>query len=297
MIAHVYAAEHFPSVPLNAALARPAAEQDVLGELVVASSPTEQNFAGEPQEWRLADWEDHLLEPVDLHPHAAGPNADDPEIFHMAVRLHPADPELHPPEWAEIAQRLARVTGLNVPGADHTCRWVALQAQPARLDLVANLIRSDGIWARQPHPLHPALVEECRRIEDDLGLVPAQPRQGRPLTAMPPAARPALPKTTADQSPPAVAAQLAALMCQLADEPNGPLAAVRNLAEQAAHRLEELPHSYGPDAAHRLELIARHLFGIQQDLEAAAGLPGANQRPLTTRLPAAPSAAPARRAR
>ncbi|WP_030359151.1 hypothetical protein [Streptomyces alboflavus] len=300
MIAHVLEAEHFPSLPLSVALGRPVAEQDVLGEVVVAHSHTEHSYAqGSPQEWMFADWEDHLLEPVSLHPYAAGPGANAPEIFHLAVRLHPTDRALHPSEWAEIAQRLAHVTGLTVPGTEQTCRWVALQAQPGRLDIIANLIRSDGVWARQPHLLHRALMDECRRIEDDLGLVPAQPRQGRPLTAMLPAARPALPRATEDQSPPFVAAQLATLMCQLADETNGPIASVRGLVEQAAHRLEELPHAYGPDAGHRLEWIARRLYGIQQDLEAiAADLPGGNQRAaMAPRVPAAPLGAPARRSR
>ncbi|MFE0129977.1 relaxase/mobilization nuclease [Streptomyces sp. NPDC059037] len=298
MIAHVLEAEHFPSLPLSVALARPVAEQDVLGEVVVAHSPTEHSYAqGSPQEWMFADWEDHLLEPVSLHPYAGGPNANDPEIFHLAVRLHPTDRALHPPEWTEIAQRLARVTGLTVPGTGQTCRWVALQVQPGRLDVIANLIRSDGVWAHQPHLLHRVLMDECRHIEDDLDLVPAQPRQGRPLTAMLPTARPTLPRAAEDQSPPFVAAQLATLMCQLADEANGPIASVRGVVEQAAYRLEELPHAYGPDAGHRLELIARRLYGIHQDLEAtAADLPGANQRAaLATHVPAAPR--PARRSR
>ncbi|ALO96691.1 hypothetical protein SHL15_5627 [Streptomyces hygroscopicus subsp. limoneus] len=300
MIAYIHAAEFFPSIPLSAALDRPIAEQDVLGDLVVASAPLDASVAeGGPQEWMFADWEEYLIAPQSLHPYAAGPNGNDPEIFHMAVRLHPADRELHRPEWAEIAQRLTRVAGLAPAGDEHACRWVALQARPGRLDVIANLIRDDGAWARQPYPLARALMEECRRIEADLGLVPAQSQGGRPLTADLPAQCPALPGTVADQSPPAVAAQLATLMCQLADETNGPIASVRSLVEQAAHRLEELPHSYGPDAAHRLELLARRLYGIQQDLEAtAADLPGASQRAAhATRPPAAPGAMPARRTR
>ncbi|MEU1149419.1 hypothetical protein ACFYO9_38375 [Streptomyces sp. NPDC005863] len=300
MIPYIQEAEFSPSIPLTAALDHPIAEQDVLGDLVVASAPLDSSVAeGSSQEWMFADWEEYLLAPQSPHPYAAGPNANDPEIFHMTVRLHPADRELSTPEWAEIAQRLSRIAGLAPSGDEQACRWVALQARPGRLDAIANLIRGDGVWARQPYPLVRALMEECRRIEADLSLVPAQPQGGRPLTARLPPQRPALPRPVAGQAPPAAAAQLATLMCQLADENTGPIASVRGLVEQAAHQLEELPHSYGPEAGHRLEWIARRLYGIQQDLKVtAADLPGANQRAaLTTRAPAAPHPAPARRSR
>ncbi|MFD9484645.1 relaxase/mobilization nuclease [Streptomyces sp. NPDC059991] len=268
---------------------------------MVASAPLDPNAAeGSPKDCTFADWEEYLLGPQHLRPYsAARPGVHGPEIVHMAVRLHPADRELRPLEWAEIAQRLTRATGLAPAGDEHACRWVALQAHPGRLDVIANPIRADGIRARQPSPVHEALRNECRLIEADLGLVPAQPRGGRPLIAQLPTPRPVLPRAVADQSPPAVAAQLATLMCQLADETNGPIASVRGLVEKAAHRLEELPHAYGPDAGHRLELIARRLYGIQQDLEAtAADLPGGNQRAtLTTHAAAAPRPAPARRSR
>ncbi|WP_282793111.1 hypothetical protein [Streptomyces sp. CC224B] len=301
MIPLICESQFFPSVSLSAALGRPIAEQDVLGELVVASASLDSSIAeGGPKEWMFADWEEYLLAPQSLHPYAAGPNGHDPEIFHMAVRLHPADRELSPPEWAEIAQRLTRVTGLAPTGDEHACRWVvALQARPGRLDVIANPIRDDGTRARQPWPVHEALRNECRLIEVDMGLVSTQPRGGRPLTAHVLPQHLAMPRPVADQSPSAVAAQLATLMCQLADETSGPIASVRSLVERAVYRLEELPHSYGPAAGHRLEWIARRLYGIQRDLEAAAAdLPGANQRVgLTTRAPAAPHPAPARRSR
>lgn len=202
MIPYIHPAEFFPSIPLSAALDRPVAEQDVLGDLVVASAPLDSSVAeGGPKEWMFADWEEYLIAPVGLHPCAAGPNVGDPEIFHMAVRLHPADRDVRPPEWAEIAQRLTRVAGLAPAGDEHACRWVALQARPGRLDVIANLIRGDGAWARQPHPLARVLMEECWRIEADLGLVPAQPHGGRPLTVQLPAQRPLLPRAVADPSP------------------------------------------------------------------------------------------------
>ncbi|MVO90302.1 relaxase/mobilization nuclease [Streptomyces sp. p1417] len=291
MIARLYEGESFPSIALSAALGRPIAEQDVLADVVAASAPLDSGgAAGSREAWRFADWQEYLLAPRDLHPHAAAPGADEPEIFHLAVRLHAADRTLRPPEWSEIAERLARAAGLTVPGAKQACRWVALQARPGRLVLVANLIRGDGGWARQPYPLREALRGECRRIEADLGLVSAQPHGGRrPLTAERPA----------DQSPPAVAARLATLVVQLADEATGPLAAVRGMVEQTAYQLAELPHAYGPEAGHRLEWIARRLHGIQQDLDAtAAGLPGHRQRAGTAaRRPLQPPAASSPRCR
>lgn len=299
MIPLIWESQFFPSISVSAALGRPIAEQDVLGDLVVACAPVDSSIVEGPKEWTFADWEEYLLAPQFLHPYSAGLNANAPEIFHMAVRLHPADRELSPPEWAEIAERLTRVTGFAPAAEGHVCRWVALQARPGRLDVIANPIREDGIRARQPWPVHEALRNECRLIEVDLALVPAQPRGGRPLSPRLSAQCPSLPRTVTEQSPPTVTAQLATLMCQLADETNGPIASVRGLVEQAAHRLEELPHAYGPDAGHRLELIARRLYGIQQDLEAtAADLPGAKQRAsLVTQVPAAPGPAPARRPR
>ncbi|MET9550107.1 hypothetical protein ABZY36_33090 [Streptomyces sp. NPDC006627] len=300
MIPLICESQFFPSISVSAALGRPIAEQDVLGDLVVASAPVDCSVAeGGPKEWMFANWEEYLRTPQSLHPHAAGPNANAPEIFHLAVRLHPADRDLRRPEWAEIAQRLTRATGLAPAGDEHACRWVALQARPGRLDVIANPIREDGTRARQPWPVHEALRNECRLIEVDLGLVPAQPGGGRPLTAHLPYQSPSLPPPVTEESPPAVAALLATLMYQLADETNGPIASVRGLVEQAAHRLEELPHSYGPAAGHRLEWIARRLYGIQQDLKAAAAdLPAANEHAtLAPRMPAAPHPTPARRSR
>ncbi|MEJ8650643.1 hypothetical protein WKI65_21720 [Streptomyces sp. MS1.AVA.3] len=73
---------------------------------------------------------------------------------------------------------------------------------------------------------------------------------------------------------------------------------MRGLVEQAAHRLDHLPGADGPDSAHQLELIARRLYGIQQDLDAtAAGLPTATPpgrarpTPHAMRATAAPASA------
>ncbi|WP_435532594.1 hypothetical protein [Streptomyces violaceusniger] len=66
-------------------------------------------------------------------------------------------------------------------------------------------------------------------------------------------------------------AQLARVLTQLADEQDGPLATVRGLVEHTAHRIARQPGVAGTDTAHRLELIARRLHAIQQDLDTTAG--------------------------
>ncbi|WP_324609390.1 hypothetical protein [Streptomyces sp. NRRL S-378] len=62
-------------------------------------------------------------------------------------------------------------------------------------------------------------------------------------------------------------AQLAAILSQLADEQTGPLATVRGLVEHTAHRIAHQPDAASTATAHCLELIARRLYGIQQDLD------------------------------
>ncbi|MFE0087656.1 hypothetical protein [Streptomyces sp. NPDC058991] len=69
---------------------------------------------------------------------------------------------------------------------------------------------------------------------------------------------------------PTASAQLATVLSQLADEQSGPLAMVRKLVEHAAHRIALQPGAAAPDTAHSLELIARRLYRIQQDLDATA---------------------------
>ncbi|MFH9612826.1 hypothetical protein ACH4MM_03495 [Streptomyces pratensis] len=69
---------------------------------------------------------------------------------------------------------------------------------------------------------------------------------------------------------PMASAQLASVLTQLADEQVGPLATVRGLVEHTAHRVTRPPGAASSDTAHRLELIARRLHSIQQDLDTTA---------------------------
>ncbi|MGI5479371.1 hypothetical protein [Streptomyces lavendofoliae] len=155
--------------------------------------------------------------------------------------------------------------GLESPGDATGCRWIAVQAQPGRLDLIANLIRLDGSWHAQPAEALRCLSDEAGRIEQDLRLIPVR-STSRPQAVTRPA--------------PTASTQLAAIITQLADERTGPSATVRGLIEHTAHQAARQPGAAGADTAHRLELIARRLYGIQQDLDTAAtpathGLPGA----------------------
>ncbi|MFD9967736.1 hypothetical protein ACFWYA_06060 [Streptomyces sp. NPDC059011] len=100
--------------------------------------------------WTSAQWSQHLDDPLIEQPFAASPQGDRRVIFHLDARLHPDDRDLTGAQWAEAAQHLARAAGIEIPGDENGCRWIAVQAQPGRLDLIANLIRLDGTWQQHP---------------------------------------------------------------------------------------------------------------------------------------------------
>lgn len=281
--------------PLGEALGRPVSNREGLTEhTVIAHWPGLDSctFDGEEKTWTSVEWAQYLDDPSWQYPFAASLQDDRRAIWHADVRLHPSDRELTGPEWSEIAHRIARIAGIQRPGDESGCRWIAVQAQPGRLDLLANLIRSDGAWTTPSHRLLPLLAEESRRIEAEMDLI--SPRLGSDPGQ---AARFAARHTAAQDAPAAesveATAQLAQLLRQLAAERTGPLATVRGLIEHTAYRLEALPHAYGPAAGHQLELIARRLYHLQEDLgRAASSLPAtARPAPLAARpAPAAPAA-------
>ncbi|WP_308314218.1 hypothetical protein [Streptomyces sp. GbtcB7] len=121
--------------------------------------------------------------------------------------------------------------------------------------MIANLIHLDGAWHAPPADKLRRLAQEARRIEQDLHLIPV--RSAPPSR---PAVRAAL----------TASAQLATILTQLADEQADPLAAVRGLVEHTSHRIARQPGAASTDTAHRLELIARRLHAIQQDLDTTA---------------------------
>ncbi|MFJ4696352.1 relaxase/mobilization nuclease [Streptomyces sp. NPDC088766] len=258
MIPRLHERTHRPHAPLEEALGRPVSPNEGLTEhTIVAHWPGLDYFTLDDEQriWTSVQWAEHLEDPYLEHPFAASPDDDRRAILHLDVRLHPDDRELTGPEWAEVAQRLARAAGIEIPGKEHGCRWIAVQAQPGRLDLIANLIHLDGAWHAPPADKLRRLAQEARRIEQDLHLI--RVRSDPPLR---PAVRAAL----------TASAQLATILTQLADEQAGPLAAVRELVEHTSHRIARQPGAASTDAAHRLELIARRLHAIQQDLDTTA---------------------------
>ncbi|MER7684463.1 relaxase/mobilization nuclease [Streptomyces sp. NPDC097610] len=259
MIPRLHERTHTPHDPLAEALGRPVSPNEGLTEYtVVAHWPGLGYFTldDEHKTWTSVQWAEHLEDPYLEHPFAASPDDDRRAILHLDVRLHPDDRELTGPEWAEVAHRLARAAGIEVPGAtEHGWRWIAVQAQSGRMDLIANLIHIDGTWRTPPADILRRLSDEARRIEQDLHLIPV--RSG-------PTPRPA------SRAAPTASAQLASILTQLANEQAGPLATVRGLVEHTAHRIARQPGAASTDTAHRPELIARRLHAIQQDLDTTA---------------------------
>ncbi|MFD5478589.1 relaxase/mobilization nuclease [Streptomyces hawaiiensis] len=259
MIPCLQARTHSPRDPLAEALGRPLSPNEGLTEYtIVAHWPGLDYYTPDDEQrtWTSIEWAEHLEDPYLEHPFAASPDDDRRAILHLDIRLHPDDRELTGPEWAETAHRFARAAGIEAPGAaEHGWRWIAVQAQPGRLDLIANLIRLDGAWRTPSADILRRLAEEARRIEQDLNLIPA--RTG-PTTR------------SAVRTAPTASAQFASVLTQLADEQAGPLATVRGLVEHTAHRIARQPGAACTDTAHRLELIARRLYAIQQDLDTTA---------------------------
>ncbi|MFD4257625.1 hypothetical protein ACFWR9_08330 [Streptomyces sp. NPDC058534] len=292
MIIRIHQRGNDPNDALAEALGRPVSRQEGLTDhTVVAHWPGLDAYFLDDEEriWASAEWAQHLNHPSWQHRQAASPQGDRRAIWHASARLHPDDRDLTRPEWSEIAHRIARAADVQRPGDERGCRWIAVQAQPGRIDLLANLIRGDGTWtAHRSNPTR--LAAESRRLEAELGLI--SPSAGGPDTQQDARfAQRARPPWAA----PDATAQLAGLLRQLADEDAGPLSTVRGLVEHAAHRLDRLPGAHGPDRAHQLELIARRLHGIQQDLGSLAStLPtgGQTSPPRPTAVSAMPVGQP-----
>ncbi|MEU8617337.1 relaxase/mobilization nuclease [Streptomyces sp. NPDC048623] len=236
-------------------------EEELAADTIVAYWPGLDAYtaAGEPESWTVLDWAEHLSDPLHEHPFTESPAGDRRAVFHLAVRLAPEDRPLNPREWSEVAHRIARAAGIEIPGDSQGCRWVALQVRPHRLDLIANLIRLDGTWQRQPAGFPRRVAAEARRLESDLGLL----------------------------TPGALAIRTDRIT-PLA-EVTAPLASARGVVELHAQLLVGHPQAHRREAGHRLEWLARRMHDLQQDLTTTAD----ELRP----TPTAPRPAPRRPAR
>ncbi|MEV5605474.1 relaxase/mobilization nuclease [Streptomyces sp. NPDC052299] len=248
MIPHLHEPVHIPHSQIAEALGHSVSSpEDLASHTVVAAWPGLDRYTldGEQWTWTARQWAEHLQDPYLEHPFAASPNGDRHAILHLEVDLHPDDRALTRHWWSEIAHRLARTATIELPGKESlSCRWVAFQALPGRLDLIANLITLDGAWHSLPDDVVERLEAEARLIEQDLGLTPSR------------AARPA----------PTSTALLASVLAQLADEHTGPLAAVRGLIEHTARQTAHQAGAADTATAHSLLLLARRVYAIQEDL-------------------------------
>ncbi|MGP3684616.1 relaxase/mobilization nuclease [Streptomyces sp. IBSNAI002] len=213
---------------LAEALGRPVSDQEGLtteGTIVAHWSDLDY-FTNEDRIWTSAEWAQHLDDPYRAHPFAATHRGDRRVILHVSVRLHPKDRELTPAEWSEVGNRLARVAGIAPPGDRNSCRWIAVRDQSHRLDLLANLIRQDGVRAAVPRQVHHVLAAECRRIEADLVLLSPRDHHVSPFKAN----MLATTQPTTERLDPSIVAHLS-------DEAYRHLAAARRLMERAGQHL------------------------------------------------------------
>ncbi|MFD3944931.1 relaxase/mobilization nuclease [Streptomyces sp. NPDC058579] len=241
-------------------------EEKLPADTVVAYWPGLDAYTavGEPGSWTVLDWAEHINDPLFEYPFAVSPGQDRRSVFHLDVRLTPEDRSLTGQEWSEVAHRLARAADIEIPGDDQGYRWVAFQARPHHLSLIASLIRLDGTWQRQPPALPLHLAAEARRLESDLGL----------LT---PGAL-----TTTDRIAPLA-------------EVTAPLANARRVVELHAQLLAGHPQAPLREAGHRLEWLARRLFDLQQDLTTTAAELRRPPAPPRATAPSLPTALPAAR--
>ncbi|MFB7171892.1 relaxase/mobilization nuclease [Streptomyces sp. NPDC056254] len=230
------------------------------GGTVVAHWNRLDHYTGDNRIWESASWAHHLADPSLKHPLGSGPDGDRRAILHITAHLHPLDRELNHAEWSEIGYRIARVAGIAPPGDDAACRWIAVQGQPGRLDVVANLIRADGTWSAPPRRLLQTLVTETQNIAADL-LLHSNPRQG--AGPQDPSAGPAV---TASQRVPTATSPLAGILRQLATEQSGPITAVRQLVEEVGRQAASLSGDQTDAAARDLFWAARRLYGLQEQL-------------------------------
>ncbi|MEU6312313.1 relaxase/mobilization nuclease [Streptomyces sp. NPDC047014] len=264
MIIDVHSRDLTAYEALTEALGRETSMDDDLsnepGGTVVAHYGRLYDYADAERFRTSGAWAGHIAEPALKHRFVSAPDGDRRDILHISARLHSLDRDLSYAEWSEIAHRIVRVTGIAPPGDDEACRWIAVQGQPGRLDVIATLIKNDGTWSTHPRRLRQALVTEAKSIETDLLLHSDRP-QGASQQGPAPAREHSVPPRT-----PAATSPLAGILRQLAAEQSGPMAAVRRVVEEVGRQAAALPGNQVEAAASDLFWAARRLYVLQEHL-------------------------------
>ncbi|GAB7181785.1 hypothetical protein ATKI12_1616 [Kitasatospora sp. Ki12] len=119
-----------------------------------------------------------LAAQLDLPVNALGPENRPPTtVWHCSVRAAPEDRILSDTEWAAIARRILRATGIAPNGDTKACRWVAVRHNADHIHIVATLVRQDGRTPENGRDFTRA-QREARKIEVDYGLRRVRPGDG-----------------------------------------------------------------------------------------------------------------------
>ncbi|MBD0692652.1 hypothetical protein BG452_11035 [Streptomyces sp. CBMA123] len=119
-----------------------------------------------------------LAAQLDLPVNALGPENRPPTtVWHCSVRAAPEDRILSDTEWAAIARRILRATGIAPKGDTKACRWVAVRHNADHIHIVATLVRQDGRTPENGRDFTRA-QREARKIEIDYGLRRLRPGDG-----------------------------------------------------------------------------------------------------------------------
>jgi hypothetical protein len=116
----------------------------------------------------LTELADYLDQPVRLREQRLGRKVPQ-HVWHCPVRTAPGDRYLTDEEWAEVARRIVRATGIAEHGDDAACRWIAVRHAEDHIHIMATTVREDGRRPRNKGDGRRAQAE-CRRIEAELGL-------------------------------------------------------------------------------------------------------------------------------
>ncbi|MDH6144119.1 hypothetical protein P3T35_006156 [Kitasatospora sp. GP30] len=135
------------------------------------------NFAPDPgpnpERHQVAKLANQLDQPVK----ALGKQAPANKIWHCSLRTAPGDRHLDDAEWAAIARRIVRATGIAPEGDTAACRWVAVRHAEDHIHIAATLVRQDGRLAALSFDKRKAQAE-ARLIEKEYGLRQLNPGDG-----------------------------------------------------------------------------------------------------------------------